>query len=82
MAESRDEIKFDIKKAIGVIGDGTRGWRKEINIISWNGRPPKIDIRDWNETHEKMGKGVTLTGAEVRAMMALLQKIDLDALED
>ena len=82
MAESRDEIKFEINKAIGVIGGGARGWRKELNIVSWNGRPPKLDIRDWNETHDKMGKGITLTGAETRAMIALLNEVDLDTLED
>ena len=82
MAESRDELMFEITKAVGVIGEGTRGWRKEVNIVSWNGRPPKLDIRDWNETHEKMGKGVTLTGSETRAMMALLNAMDFDILED
>ena len=82
MADARDEIKFELVKEIGVIGEGTRGWRKEVNIVSWNGRSPKLDIRDWNETHEKMGKGVTLTGAEARTMLALLNGFDLEILEE
>ena len=82
MAEPRDEFKFKITKEIGVIGEGTRGWRKEINFVSWNDRPPKLDIRDWNETHEKMGKGVTLSGAETRAMLELLGDTDLSELDE
>jgi len=82
MPDQKEEIKFEIVRELGVIGEGTRGWRKEINIVSWNGRPPKLDIRDWNETHEKMGKGVTLSGAETRMMLELLNEADLDALGD
>jgi len=82
MAESRDEFKFEITKEIGVIGEGTKGWKKELNIVSWNGRPPKLDIRDWNETHDKMGKGITFSGSEARALLELLNEIDLDELED
>jgi len=78
MSEAKDDFKFEITKEIGVIGEGTRGWRKEMNIVSWNGRPPKLDIRDWSETHEKMGKGITLTGAEARAMFELLKKLEFD----
>jgi hypothetical protein len=54
------DLKFEIKKFIGVIGEGTKGWKKEVNLVSWNERKPKLDIRDWDENHEKMGKGVTL----------------------
>ena len=82
MAESKDDFKYEIIKSIGIIGEGTRGWKKELNYISWNGRPPKLDIRDWNESHDKMGKGVTLTGSEARAMVVLLNAMDLDTLED
>ena len=82
MADTRDELKFEITKKIGVVGEGTRGWRKELNIVSWNGRAPKLDIRDWNETHEKMGKGITLTGSEARQLLELLKETDLVELED
>lgn len=82
MPDQKDEFKYEITKEIGVIGEGTRGWRKEVNLVRWNERPPKLDIRDWNETHEKMGKGVTLTGSETRALLELLNETDLDNLED
>ena len=82
MAEQKDDFKFDITKGIGIIGEGSRGWRKEVNLVSWNDRPPKLDIRDWNETHDKMGKGITLSGAEARALIELLKGADLSALDE
>jgi len=38
---------------------------KELNLISWNEREPKYDIREWSPDHEKMGKGVTLSEEEI-----------------
>lgn len=70
------DIKFEILKNIGVIGEGTKGWKKEVNIVSWNDRNPKLDIRDWDENHEKMGKGVTLSKEETLELKKLLDGID------
>lgn len=75
------DIKFEIKRSIGVIGEGSKGWKKEVNIVSWNDRKPKLDIRDWDENHEKMGKGVTLTKSEVLELQKLLECSDFDDLE-
>ena len=55
------ELKYEIVEHIGVIGENARGWNKELNLISWNEREPKYDIRDWAPDHSKMGKGVTLS---------------------
>lgn len=50
------EIKFEITEKLGVIGEGSKGWKKELNLISWNDRKAKADIRDWDDTHEKNGE--------------------------
>lgn len=76
------DIKYEIKKNLGVIGESTRGWKKEVNIISWNDRKPKLDIRDWDENNEKMGKGVTLSKAEIIELKNLLQDFDPESLDD
>ena len=76
------ELKYDIIKNLGVIGEGTKGWKKEVNIVSWNDRKPKIDIRDWDEKHEKMGRGVTLGKEEIIALKEILSELDLDELEE
>ena len=52
------DIKYDIVEEIGVLSENAKGWRKEINRISWNGAAPKYDIRDWAPEHEKMSKGI------------------------
>lgn len=68
------DIKYEIIQTIGVLSENTRGWKKELNLISWNGGKPKYDIRDWAPEHEKMGKGVTLTEEEMHALAALIEK--------
>ena len=57
------EFTYTITASLGTLGTGSRGWNKELNLVSWNEREPKYDIRDWSPDHEKMGKGVTLSRA-------------------
>lgn len=67
------DFKFEIVEHIGVLSTSAKGWTKELNKISWNGGAPKYDIRDWAPEHEKMGKGVTLSEEEVKALYELLK---------
>ena len=67
-----DSIQFDIVAHIGVLSESSRGWRKELNRVSWNGHEPKYDLREWAPEHEKMGKGITLSDDECRALFELL----------
>jgi len=67
-----ENIKFDIIKHFGVISSEKSCWQKELNLVSWNGRAAKLDVRDWAPGHEKMGKGVTLTEGEAAALAELL----------
>ncbi|MGM9923479.1 MAG: YdbC family protein [Bacillus sp. (in: firmicutes)] len=64
-------ITFDIEKELGAISQSAKGWKKELNLISWNEKTPKYDLRDWSPDHVKMGKGVTLTAEELKAMRDL-----------
>ena len=67
------DFKHEIIEEIGVLSENAKGWRKELNKISWNGAEPKYDIRDWAPDREKMGKGVTLTEEEALKPKELLQ---------
>ena len=70
------EITFKIVEHIGVLRESKlSGWRRELNLVSWNDRPAKYDIRDWSPGHEKMGKGVSLSAGEVTELKRLLEKI-------
>ena len=71
------EIKFEIINKMGVLSTSTSGWSKELNLISWNDREPKYDLRDWSADHSKMGKGVTLTKEELLALKELLNSMEL-----
>ena len=64
-------ITFEIKEHLGTIANYETGWNKELNIISWNGAPAKYDIRDWDEFHTRMSRGVTLNPWEMRKMADL-----------
>lgn len=70
-------IKYEIKDSLGVLSESSRGWAKELNLVSWNDRAPKYDLRDWNETHEKMGKGITLTGDELIRLKDILNSMKI-----
>jgi len=66
------DFAFEIVTEVGVLSETPKGWRKELNLISWNGAPPKYDIREWSPGHEKMGKGITLTVEEAEVLKELL----------
>ncbi len=70
-------IKYEIIKRVGILSESAKGWTKELNLISWNDREPKYDLRDWAPEHEKMGKGTTLTVDELRELKDILNKMDL-----
>lgn len=59
-----DKVVFEIERHIGTILTRESGWRKELNIVSWNGGEAKYDIREWNADHTKMTRGITLTEEE------------------
>ena len=71
------EIKYEITKKIGVLSKSEKGWTKELNLISWNDREPKYDIREWSPAGQTMGKGVTLSKEELVALKELLDKIEM-----
>ena len=71
------DIKYEITEEIGILSESAKGWTKKINLISWNDREPKYDIREWAPDHEKMGKGVTLSIEEVKSLKALLNSMDI-----
>ena len=70
-------FSYEIIKHIGIVSEGSGGWAKELNLISWNGNEPKYDIRDWGPDHEKVGKGITLSAKDVAALRDLFAGLEL-----
>lgn len=74
MPNDRDrELTFEIVKSLGALNTYKNGWSKELNIVSWNGGDAKYDIRDWDEDHQRMTKGVTMKEHEVKELAKLLK---------
>ncbi len=71
------DIKYEIIKKIGVLSATPSGWEKQLNLISWNDREPKYDIREWSPDGQKMGKGVTLSKEELLSLKELLNRVEL-----
>lgn len=72
------DIKYEIVEELGVLSEGAKGWRKELNLVSWNDATPKYDLREWAPEHEKMGKGVTLSAEETGVLFEILNRIMKD----
>lgn len=71
------EIKFEIVEKYGVLSESVKGWTKELNLVKWNGRDGKYDLREWSQEHDKMGKGITLTKDEIIQLKKLLDDMNL-----
>ena len=71
------EIKYEIKETIGTLSENNKGWSKELNLISWNDREAKYDLRDLAPEHEKMGKGLTLSLDELKELKKILDGMNI-----
>lgn len=67
------EITFERIQHLGTINTCETGWTKEVNIISWNGGVPKIDIREWSPEHDRMSRGITLHMKEAERLADYLK---------
>ena len=70
------ELKYEIVENCGVLSESNRGWTKELNLVSWNSRDARFDLREWSPAHDRMGKGVTLTKEEAKKLKEILSKVE------
>lgn len=70
------DIKFEIKETVGILSESTKGWKKELNLMSWNDKEAKYDIREWAPEHDKMGKGITLSKEELIILRDILNNMN------
>ena len=67
------DIKYEITEHLGTLSESARGWTKELNKVSFNDRPAKYDLREWDPDHQKMSKGVTLNDEEMEILSKILK---------
>ena len=66
----KTDFEFKIVRHIAVLSERDEtGMQMEFNIVSFNGKTPKWDIRKWDENHEKMSKGISMTNPEFENLM-------------
>ena len=70
-----EEIECQIIESYGIFSQGIKFWNKEVNLVSWNGKPAKLDIRAWRRDHQRCGKGIALTREEAEELVRLLDRI-------
>lgn len=66
------KFKYEIIEKIGGLSEVRNGWQKQLNLISWHGNEPKLDIRKWTEDGKLMAKGITLSNDEAIKLRELL----------
>ena len=71
------EIKYEVVQRIAVLSQRPRGWERQLNMVSWNGNPPKYDIRDWSPDGSRMAKGISLTEEELKTLKGILDDMEL-----
>lgn len=79
MAEKN--ITCEIVESIAVLSENEKGYTKEINLVSWNGAEPKLDIRNWYPGRERSGKGITLTKDEARVLVKAMNEMLINVVE-
>ena len=69
-------INCEIRRHVAVLSMNEKtGWKREANIVSWNGGSEKLAIRDWSPDHVKMSKGITLNESESRELSQALTEL-------
>ena len=71
------EFTYEVTERIAVLSTNARGWERQLNMVSWNGNPPKYDIRDWSPDGTRMGKGISLTEDELKTLKDILNDMEL-----
>lgn len=67
-----DKFGFEVTERIAIIGVSGE-YTTELNRVSYNGYPPKLDLRKWLK--DKPLKGIMLSESEAYNLYEVLQKI-------
>ena len=70
---NKNDITFEITEHIGDISLSSSGYKRELNLVSWNSNDARYDIRSWSPDHTRCGRGITLCEEEMRIVAELLK---------
>lgn len=72
MREKKYRVDWQVVEEIAVLHESQGGWKKELNLVSFNGEEPKFDVRWWNQDKTRLGKGFTFTREELAFLFDIL----------
>jgi hypothetical protein len=67
-------MTMEVIKKIALISGSETGFRKELNLVSWNGKEPKYDLRTWSPEGIAL-RGLTLTEDEAKELQKVLNEM-------
>lgn len=74
--EGNNVFSFCIHKTYAQIGERKQsGFRKELNYVSFQNGKAKWDLREWNDDHTKMSRGMTFTDEEFADLCSACEEI-------
>ena len=68
------DISCQIVKHVAVLSTSESGYTKELNLVSWNGAEPKVDLRTWSPDRKAL-KGLTMTEDEAKKLCEALTEM-------
>ena len=78
MPNTKTEIKYVRNRKYGTVSIASNGWTKEVSNVTWNDKKPKLDIREWDSSYNKMSKGLTFSKDEAKRLLKILASIDFE----
>lgn len=69
-------FSYEIEQPLGILSGSEDGrYTVEVNMISYNGARPKLDIRKWDREKNRMQKGIVLTWEETQKLLEVIQDL-------
>ncbi len=41
-----ESFKYEVTLEKGILSESRNGWKRKLNLVSWNGATPKFDIKE------------------------------------
>lgn len=72
--KNQRNYNFQIHEEIAVISRKPGGWTLELNIVSFNGREPEYDLREWKDNHTHLRSGARFSESDLKPLVEVIRK--------
>lgn len=75
MFKDQSKYNFKINEEIAVISKReSGGWSLELNVVTFNDKEAKYDLREWRNDHTQLRPGARFSESDLRPLMEVIQK--------